>query len=139
MLPDRQGIDDTFAPDPGGEAGIEIEYKETHLREGVTGTKRARSYDITITGNQVDNCPVGILARTVPADAEDQQARETDRPYSFTITGNTVSNAANAGIRIRSGADGVVATNTVRGVDTAIDIAEEFTTTIQQDLNVVRE
>jgi parallel beta-helix repeat protein len=129
----------TFAPDPGGEAGIEIEYKETHLREGATGTKRARSYDITITGNQVDNCPVGILARTVPADAEDQQARETDRPYSFTITGNTVSNAANAGIRIRSGADGVVATNTVRGVDTAIDIAEEFTTTIQQDLNVTRE
>lgn len=130
---------DTFAPDPGGEAGIEIEYKETHLREVMKGTKRARSYDITVTGNQVDSCPVGILARTVPADAESQQARETDRCYSFTITSNAISDATDAGIRIRSGADGVVATNTVRGADTAIDIAEEFTTAIQQNLNATRE
>lgn len=129
----------TFAADPGGEAGIEIEYKETHLREEVTGTQRARSYDITITGNEIDNCPVGILARTVPADAEDQEARETARSHSFTITGNTVSDATDAGIRIRSGADGVVATNTVRGASTAIDITDEFTTGIQQGLNVTRE
>ncbi|AJF25931.1 hypothetical protein SG26_09450 [Haloarcula sp. CBA1115] len=127
-----------FAPDPGGEAGIEIEYKETHLRDEVAGTPRARSSDITISGNQVDNCPVGILARTVPADADNTDARSAERPYSFTITGNTVSNASAAGIRLRSGNAGVVATNTVRNAGTAVDIDEEFTADIEQGLNVTR-
>ncbi|KAA9399152.1 right-handed parallel beta-helix repeat-containing protein [Haloarcula sp. CBA1130] len=127
-----------FAPDPGGEAGIEIEYKETHLREEVAGTPKARSADITVSGNQVDNCPVGVLARTVPADADDTDVRAEKRPYSFTITGNTVSNASAAGIRLRSGDAGVVATNTVRNAETAIDIDEEFTASIEQGLNVTR-
>ncbi len=127
-----------FAPDPGGEAGIEIEYKETHLRDEVAGTPKARSSDITISGNQVDNCPVGILVRTVPADADNTDARSAERPYSFTITGNTVSNASAAGIRLRSGNAGVVATNTVRNAGTAVDIDEEFTADIEQGLNVTR-
>ncbi|WP_373567945.1 right-handed parallel beta-helix repeat-containing protein [Haloarcula sp. H-GB4] len=127
-----------FAPDPGGEAGIEIEYKETHLRDEVAETPAARSSDITISGNQVDNCPVGILARTVPADADNTDTRTEERPYSFTITGNTVSDASAAGIRLRSGDAGVVATNTVRNAGTAIDIDEEFTAGIQQGLNVTR-
>ncbi|RLM45233.1 right-handed parallel beta-helix repeat-containing protein [Haloarcula sp. Atlit-47R] len=127
-----------FAPDPGGEAGIEIEYKETHLRDEVAGTPEARSSDITITGNQVDNCPVGILARTVPADADNTDARTAKRPYSFTITGNTVSDASAAGIRLRSGDAGVVATNTVRNAGTAIDIDETYTAGIEQGLNVTR-
>ncbi|KZX49795.1 right-handed parallel beta-helix repeat-containing protein [Haloarcula sp. K1] len=127
-----------FAPDPGGEAGIEIEYKQTHLRDEVAGTPKARSSDITISGNQVDNCPVGILARTVPADADNTDARSAERPYSFTITGNTVSNASAAGIRLRSGNAGVVATNTVRNAGTAVDIDEEFTADIEQGLNVTR-
>ncbi|EMA00650.1 hypothetical protein C437_17657 [Haloarcula vallismortis ATCC 29715] len=127
-----------FAPDPGGEAGIEIEYKETHLRDEVAGTPEALSSDITITGNQVDNCPVGILARTVPADAGNTDARTEKRPYGFTITGNTVSNASAAGIRLRSGDAGVVATNTVRNAGTAIDVDGEFTAGIEQGLNVTR-
>lgn len=127
-----------FAPDPGGEAGIEIEYKETHLRESVAGTPAARSYDVTIAGNQVDNCPVGVLARTVPADSEDTEARRQQRPYSFSVTGNTVSDASDAGIRIRSGESGVVATNTLRNNATQIDVDSEFTSDIQQGLNATR-
>ncbi|RLM88715.1 right-handed parallel beta-helix repeat-containing protein, partial [Haloarcula sp. Atlit-7R] len=96
------------------------------------------SSDITITGNQVDNCPVGILARTVPADADNTDARTAKRPYSFTITGNTVSDASAAGIRLRSGDAGVVATNTVRNAGTAIDIDETYTAGIEQGLNVTR-
>ena len=67
-----------FAPDPGGEAGIEIEYKEIHVRESVKGTPWARSYDITVAGNQIDDCPVGFLARTVPADDGDVASRRED-------------------------------------------------------------
>ncbi|WP_339103703.1 right-handed parallel beta-helix repeat-containing protein [Haloterrigena salinisoli] len=128
-----------YAPDPGGEAGIEIEYKETHVREEIAGTPLARSYDITISGNQVDNCPVGVLARTVPADSDDEAARETERPYSFTVTGNTISDAADAGIRIRSGEAGVVATNTVRNSQSPIEIDENYAVEIQQGLNATRE
>ncbi|QRV15262.1 right-handed parallel beta-helix repeat-containing protein [Haloterrigena salifodinae] len=128
-----------YAPDPGGEAGIEIEYKETHVREEIAGTPLARSYDITISGNQVDNCPVGILARTVPADPNDEAARETERPYSFTVTGNSVNDAADAGIRIRSGDAGVVATNTVRNSPAPIEVDETYAVDIQQGLNATRE
>lgn len=127
-----------FAPDPGGEAGIEIEYKETHVREEIAGTPRARSYDITISGNVVDNCPVGVLARTVPADEGDAAARESERPYSFTVTGNTVSNAEAAGIRIRSGEAGVVATNTVRNSPAPIEIDGTYAVEIQEGLNATR-
>jgi hypothetical protein len=129
---------ETFAPDPGGEAGIEIEYKETHLREAVKGTPRARSYDIAVTGNQVAGCPVGILARTVPADENDRGARETDRPYSFSVTANTVAGADDAGIRVRSGEAGVLATNTLRNNGTDIDVDDGFAADIQQGLNVTR-
>jgi hypothetical protein len=129
----------SFAPDPGGEAGIEIEYKRTHLREEVTGTPRARSYDITVTGNQIDGCPVGFLARTVAGPDQDaERARAEDRPYSFSVTGNTISGAADAGIRIRSGADGVLATNTVRGGGANVEVVDGFTDGIQQGLNVTR-
>ncbi|WP_222919072.1 right-handed parallel beta-helix repeat-containing protein [Natrinema sp. SYSU A 869] len=128
-----------YAPDPGGEAGIEIEYKETHVREEIAGTPLARSFDITISGNQVDNCPVGVLARTVPSDSDDQAARETERPYSFTVTGNTISDAADAGIRIRSGEAGVVATNTVRNSPAPIEVDESYAVDIQQGLNATRE
>ncbi|AEH37908.1 right-handed parallel beta-helix repeat-containing protein [Halopiger xanaduensis] len=127
-----------YKPDPGGEAGIEIEYKETHVREEIAGTDRARSYDITISGNQVDNCPVGILARTVPADPEDEAARETERPHSFTVTGNSINGADAAGIRIRSGAAGVVATNTVRDSPTPLEVDETYATDIEQGLNATR-
>lgn len=54
-----------FLPDPGGEAGIEIEYKETHLTDEVAGTADKTSFDIAVTGNHVENCGVGFLARTV--------------------------------------------------------------------------
>ncbi|ELZ16413.1 hypothetical protein C477_15315 [Haloterrigena salina JCM 13891] len=128
-----------YAPDPGGEAGIEIEYKETHVREEIAGTPLARSFDITISGNQVDNCPVGILSRTVPADSDDESARETERPYSFTVTGNAISDAADAGIRIRSGEAGVVATNTVRNSPAPIEVDETYAVDIQQGLNATRE
>ncbi|GAB3663527.1 twin-arginine translocation signal domain-containing protein [Halopiger thermotolerans] len=127
-----------YAPDPGGEAGIEIEYKETHVREEIAGTDRARSYDITISGNQVDDCPVGVLARTVPADPEDEAARETERPHSFTVTGNSISGADAAGIRIRSGAAGVVATNTVRDSPTSLEVDETYAVDIQEGLNATR-
>ncbi|WP_135363382.1 right-handed parallel beta-helix repeat-containing protein [Halosimplex halophilum] len=127
-----------FAPDPGGEAGIEIEYKETHVNDEVAGTPAARSYDITIAGNQVDGCPVGVLARTVPADSGDTAARRQQRPYGFSVTGNTVSDASDAGIRVRSGESGVVATNTLRNNDTAIDVDRGFTADIQQGLNATR-
>jgi len=129
---------DIFAPDPGGEAGIEIEYKETHLREEVKGTPLARSFDITIAGNQVANCPVGVLARTVPAEEDNEAARETKRPYSFSVTGNAVSGADQAGIRIRSGEAGVLATNTLRDNATDVDVSDEFATDVQQGLNVTR-
>ncbi|QCS42808.1 right-handed parallel beta-helix repeat-containing protein [Natrinema versiforme] len=128
-----------YAPDPGGEAGIEIEYKETHVREEIAGTPLARSSDITISGNQVDNCPVGVLARTVPADSDDEAARGTAHPYSFTVTGNAISDAADAGIRIRSGEAGVVATNTVRNSPAPIEIDERYAVDIQQGLNATRE
>lgn len=127
-----------YAPDPGGEAGIELEYKETHVREEIAGTSRARSYDIAITGNAVDNCPVGVLARTVPADESDTAARESERPYGFTVTGNTVSNAESAGIRVRSGEAGVVATNTVRNSPAPIDIDGTYAVDIQEGLNATR-
>nr|WP_309138861.1 right-handed parallel beta-helix repeat-containing protein [Haloterrigena gelatinilytica] len=128
-----------YAPDPGGEAGIEIEYKETHVREEIADTPLARSFDITISGNQVDNCPVGILARTVPADSDNEAARETERPYSFTVTGNAISDAADAGIRIRSGEAGVVATNTVRNSPAPLEIDETYAVDIQRGLNATRE
>ena len=127
-----------FAPDPGGEAGIEIEYKETHVREAVKGTPRARSYDITVAGNQIDDCSVGFLARTVPADDGDVASRREDRPYAFSVTGNSISGSADAGIRIRSGEDAVVATNTVRDSSTDIDVAGDFTSGVQRGLNVRR-
>lgn len=130
---------DTFAPDPGGEAGIEIEYKESHLRERVVGTPAARSFDITITGNQVADCPVGVIARTVPADENDYLARETDRPYSFSVTGNTVSGARDAGIRVRSGEAAVLATNTLRNNATDIDVSDTFADDVETGLNATRQ
>lgn len=128
-----------FGGDPGGEAGIEIEYKETHLSEAVAGTPAATSADITVSGNRIEGCEVGFIARTVPADADDTDAREERRPYSFTVTGNAITDCEAAGIRIRSGASGVVATNTVRNAGTAIDIDDEFTEDVQRDLNVIRD
>ena len=127
-----------FAPDPGSEAGIEIEYKETHLREEMRGTPQARSYDITITGNQVSDCAVGVLARTVPADSGDTDARREKRPHGFSVTGNAISGADRAGIRVRSGDAGVLATNAIRDSATPIDVVEEFTEDIEEGLNVTR-
>jgi hypothetical protein len=128
-----------FGGDPGGEAGIEIEYKETHLSEAVAGTPEATSYDITVTGNQIENCEVGFIARTVPAEGGDTAARTERRPYSFTVTGNAINDCEAAGIRVRSGAAGVVATNTIRNAGTAIDVDEEFAADIQRGLNVTRD
>ncbi|AUV81907.1 right-handed parallel beta-helix repeat-containing protein [Salinigranum rubrum] len=128
---------DEFAPDPGGEAGIELEYKETHLRDEVKGTQEALTYDVTVSGNQVDNCPVGVLVRTVPADEGNQGARETKRPFGFSVTGNTVSETG-TGILVRSGADGVVATNTLRDNGTHVEEDDDYTTDIERGLNVTR-
>jgi len=128
----------SFAPDPGGEAGIEIEYKETHLREEVKGTSLARSFDVTIAGNQVSDCPVGILARTVPAEEGNEEARETKRPYSFSVTGNTISGASDAGVRVRSGEASVLATNTLRNNGIDVDVSDELATGIERGLNVTR-
>jgi hypothetical protein len=129
---------DTFLPDPGGEAGIEIEYKETHLTDEVAGTADETSFDITVTGNHVENCAVGFLARTVPADPENEAARRTKRPYSFTVTGNAINDCQEAGVRVRSGEDAVIATNTLRNNGTAIDVDDEFTENIERGLNVTR-
>jgi hypothetical protein len=126
-----------FAPDPGGEAGIEVEYKETHLRDEVAGTDEARTFDVTITGNQIDDCPVGVLARTVPAAGGDEAARETKRPYSFTVTSNAISDTG-TGILVRSGEAGVVATNTLRNNDEHLHVVDAFTTDIERGLNVTR-
>jgi hypothetical protein len=134
---------DRFGGDPGGEAGLEIEYKETHLREAVAGTDEETSFDVTVSGNQVDNCEVGFIARTVPADLDDdeavEEARRNKRPYSFTVTGNSFNDCSDAGIRVRSGETGVVATNTLRNNGTHIDIDDEFTENIEQSLNVTRD
>ncbi|WP_136715089.1 right-handed parallel beta-helix repeat-containing protein [Halorientalis salina] len=148
---------DRFGGDPGGEAGIEIEYKRTHITDAVAGTPAETSFDITVAGNHVRNCGVGFISRTVPADLDDvrvDEARRNKRPYSFSVTGNTISACRNAGIRIRSGEDAVLATNTLRrnGTDPEsadlvngsgdeaanIDVNAEYTAGIQRDLNVVR-
>jgi hypothetical protein len=126
-----------FGGDPGGEAGLEIEYKETHLREAVAGTPQARSYDITIANNHVENCQVGFIARTVPADPEDTAAREGMRSYNFTVTGNAFNDCP-TGIRLRSGDTAVVSSNTVRNAETAIDIDDSYTNNLQQGLNATR-
>jgi hypothetical protein len=128
-----------IAADPGGEAGLEIEYKETHLLENVRNTADETSFDITVANNHVENCGVGFIARTVPISEEDENGfRQTKRPYSFTVTGNAI-NDCDTGILVRSGADGVIATNTLRNNDTQIDIKDTpFTQNIQQDLNVTR-
>jgi parallel beta-helix repeat protein len=87
----------------------------------------------------VNNCPVGIISRTVAGpNQEPETARQERAPYSFTITGNTVSNCSDAGIRIRSGEDGVVATNTVRNNGTNMDIVEEFTSGLEEGMNATR-
>jgi len=128
-----------FGGDPGGEAGIEIEYKETHITDAVADTPEETSFDVTITGNQVENCEVGFIARTVPADPDDEEsARREKRPYSFTVTGNSFGGCEDAGIRVRSGESAVIATNTVRDAGTDIDIATEFTEGIQVGLNATR-
>ncbi|ESS02836.1 MAG: Right handed beta helix region [uncultured archaeon A07HR67] len=128
-----------IAADPGGEAGLEIEYKETHLLEEVAGTPDETSFDITVANNHVENCGVGFIARTVPIDEADEATfRETKRPYSFSVTGNAI-NDCDTGILVRSGADGVIATNTLRNNDTQIDISDPpFTTNVQADLNATR-
>lgn len=132
-----------FGGDPGGEAGLEIEYKETHITEEVAGTEEETSFDITLSGNQVENCEVGFIARTVPADLDDEEAveeaRRTKRPYSFTVTGNSFNDCEDAAIRVRSGEAGVIATNTLRNNGTHFDIDEEFTDNIEQGLNVTRD
>lgn len=121
---------DPFLSDPGGEAGLEIEYKETHAPE--------RSHDITVSGNHVENCPVGFVARTVPADSENEAAREDKRPYSFTVNGNAINGCEEAGIRVRSGDSCVLATNTLRDNATALDVVEEYTRDVQRGLNATR-
>ncbi len=128
-----------LAADPGGEAGLEIEYKETHLRNSVKETPEETSFDITVANNHVENCGVGFIARTVPANADDEdEFRRTKAPYSFSVTGNAI-NDCDTGILIRSGADGVVATNTLRNNGTQIDIAGgPYTNAIQTGLNATR-
>ena len=130
---------DIFLPDPGGEAGIEIEYKETHLTDEVAGTAEETSFDITVTGNHIETCAVGFLARTVPADTENEEARRTKRPYSFSVTGNAINDCEEAGVRVRSGEASVIATNTLRDNGTQIDTDEEFVENIEQGLNVTRD
>ncbi|WP_434521530.1 right-handed parallel beta-helix repeat-containing protein [Halorubrum sp. AS12] len=128
-----------IAADPGGEAGLEIEYKETHLSDEVAGTDNETSFDITVANNHVENCGVGFISRTVPVDESDEdEYRRTKRPYSFTVTGNAI-NDCDTGVLVRSGADGVVATNTLRANDTQIDVRESpFAENVQTDLNVTR-
>lgn len=128
-----------IAADPGGEAGLEIEYKETHILDEVADTEDETSLDITIANNHVENCGVGFICRTVPADEADSETyRQEKAPYSFSVTGNAI-NGCDTGILIRSGSDGVVATNTLRNNDTQIEIDEEFTENIQENLNVTRD
>lgn len=113
-----------FRPDPGGEAGLEIEYKRPHGPE--------RSFDITVTGNQVENCQVGFIARVVDGD------RNADRPYSFTLTGNSF-NDCDVGIRLRSADAAVVATNTLRNNSTHFDVQTATTSNVKRGLNSTRE
>jgi hypothetical protein len=127
-----------IAADPGGEAGLEIEYKETHIREEVADTEDETSLDITIANNHVENCGTGFICRTVPADEADSETyRQEKRPYSFSVTGNAI-NGCDTGILIRSGADGVVATNTLRNNGTQLEVDDEFTENVEQGLNVTR-
>lgn len=128
---------DVFGGDPGGEAGIEIEYKATHVRDSVAGTPEETSFDITVSGNHVENCEVGFIARTVPATAGDEAARLAKRPYGFTVTGNAI-NGCGTGVLVRSGDSGVVATNTLRDNDRQIAVADEFTDGLQRGLNATR-
>ena len=130
---------ESIAADPGGEAGLEIEYKETHLRDDVKGTPEETSFDITVANNHVENCGVGFICRTVPSDSADEdEFRQTKRPYSFSVTGNAI-NSCDTGILVRSGANGVVATNTLRDNDTQVDIRDSsYTAEIQTGLNATR-
>ncbi|TKX40958.1 MULTISPECIES: right-handed parallel beta-helix repeat-containing protein [unclassified Halorubrum] len=129
-----------IAADPGGEAGLEIEYKETHLSDAVAGTDDETSLDVTVANNHVENCGVGFISRTVPVDeADEPEYRQTKRPYSFTVTGNAI-NGCDTGILIRSGAGGVVATNALRANDAQIDIRDSpFAENVQTELNVTRD
>jgi len=126
-----------FGGDPGGEAGLEIEYKETHLTDAVAGTPEATSYDITISNNHVENCQVGFIARTVPADPDRTSSREEDRPYNFTVTGNAFNDCPTA-IRLRSGDSAVVGTNAIRNAETAIDVDDTYAQNVEQGLNATR-
>jgi hypothetical protein len=128
-----------IAADPGGEAGLEIEYKETHIRDSVAGTEDETSLDITVANNHVENCGVGFISRTVPVDESDEETfRRTKRPYSFSVTGNAI-NDCDTGVLVRSGADGVVATNTLRNNETQIEVADEpYVENVQTGLNALR-
>ncbi|MFO8114313.1 MAG: right-handed parallel beta-helix repeat-containing protein [Halorubrum sp.] len=128
-----------IAADPGGEAGLEIEYKQTHVLDDIQDTADETSFDLTVANNHVENCGVGFIARTVPVDEDDEtEFRRTKRPHSFSVTGNAI-NDCGTGVLIRSGADGVIATNTLRGNDIQIDVREPpFAENIRVDLNVTR-
>jgi len=115
---------ETYRPDPGGEAGLEIEHKRPHGPE--------RSFDITVNGNQVENCQVGFLARVVDGD------RNADRPYSFTVTGNSF-NDCDVGVRLRSADAAVVATNTLRNNEAHFDVQTATTSNVKRGLNTTRE
>ncbi len=128
---------DVFGGDPGGEAGIEIEYKATHLRDAVAGTPEETSFDITVSGNHVENCQVGFISRTVPATEGDEDARRAKQPYGFSVTGNAI-NGCETGVLVRSGDSGVVATNTLRDNSRQIEAAEAFTDGLRRGLNATR-
>lgn len=78
---------------------------------------------------------VTVMLRTVS-----EPLRTRTWPFvrlSHSLTGNAIDDREATGVRTRSGASGVVATNTVRTAGTAIDVDGASIEDTQRDLNVV--
>lgn len=115
-------INGQSGPDAGGEAGIELEFKDSHGSE--------TTHDVTVTGNTVRNAEVGILTRVVGGDDT------TDAPYALNIGSNTIHNC-DTGAKLMEGDDINLHDNTFRNNTTEIDIQANTTNTERLNNTIV--